>query len=189
MQMVNLFIKMGDLLLRSKGSGKLFIFLLGLIFVFTSCSPKEPVLTIEPVSLPDSIKVHDPDGNPSNGWLGTPDTVMKYDSVLVKLRISYSGPTDGYITEVIWRVRRVNSDSLIKTYSAVFYPIRIMDGESGNLNFYLYFDNLTAHKVDSLSDSTVDYHGEAEIELQLTGTTYEQFFSSNKLTFPLLFVP
>ncbi|MEO0285306.1 MAG: hypothetical protein ABIM31_00655 [candidate division WOR-3 bacterium] len=166
-----------------------FVLLVIYVSINFGCAPREPVLTIQPISLPDSIKIHDPDTLSSNGWLGTPDTALRYDSILVRLRVSYSGATDAYITEVIWKVKNPKTDSIIKTYNAGFFPIRIQNGQSANLNFFIYFDNITAYKVDLLSDSLINYRGSAMVELQLAGSTYEQFIKSNRITFPLSFVP
>lgn len=167
------------------------ILILGIVTItLLSCAPKTPELTILEYSVSDSIKIHDPDNNPDNGWLSSQDTLTHFDSTLVRLKVAYQGPADGYITDVLWRVKNPRNDSLINTYSAIFYPpILIRDGQSINLNFYISFDNKTAHRVDSLYDSTVNMFGEGMVELYLSGSTYQQILRSNKVSFNLRFVP
>ncbi len=159
-----------------------------LIAFFMSCAPKSPKFNILSFSTPDSIRIVDPDGNPDNSWLGASDTVVHYDSIRISASISYEGPADCYLTELIYSVKV--GEQKVQTHSSIVYPpIPFTDGQQRNINFYLYFDNKTAYKVDSLYDDTLNYFGISKIEFYLSGATYEQFFRSDKFIFDLKFVP
>jgi hypothetical protein len=103
--------------------------------------------------------------------------------------VRYEGATLSYLDEIVW-VLKSQADSTIKSFSALIYPpIYMEDGQQRNIYFYLYFDNKSAHIVDSIYDDSLNYYGVGKIDLYLCGTTYEQFIKSGKVSFNLRFVP
>jgi hypothetical protein len=158
------------------------------IFLF-ACAPKQAKIEILSFSISDSIRVHDPDGNPANSWLGVSDTVITWDSTLLNVKVRYEGATVGYLDEIVWVLKSPTGET-INTFEALIYPpIPFEDGEIKNLKFYLSFDNKSAFKVDSLYDDSLNYFGIGKVTVYLTGTTYEQFLKSDNISFDLKFVP
>ena len=160
-----------------------------IIFLFVACAPKEAKIEILSFSVADSIRVHDPDGDPTNSWFGWSDTVITWDSTLLSIKVKYEGPAVGYLDEIIW-VLKSPSDETIKTYEAIVYPpIPMEDGQIRDLKFYISFDNLSAYRIDSLYDDTLNYFGIGRVTFYITGTTYEQYIRSDNISFDLRFVP
>uniref|UniRef100_A0A7C2K4D1 Uncharacterized protein n=1 Tax=candidate division WOR-3 bacterium TaxID=2052148 RepID=A0A7C2K4D1_UNCW3 len=160
-----------------------------LIFLFWACAPKEAKIEILSFSVADSIKIHDPDGDPTNSWLGGSDTVITWDSTLFSIKVKYEGPAVGYLDEIIW-VLKSPSGEQIKTYEAILYPpIPMEDGQIRDLKFYISFDNKSAYRIDSLYDDTLNYFGIGRVTFYITGTTYAQYIRSDNISFDLKFIP
>ncbi|HOK22905.1 MAG TPA: hypothetical protein PKU67_02605 [Candidatus Hydrothermia bacterium] len=160
-----------------------------ILTLFVACAPKEPKIEILDFSIPDSIGIHDPDGDPTNSWHGGPDSVITNDSIQIDLNVKYEGATVGYLTEILWVLKSLEGAN-IKTFSAIIYPpIPMEDGQQRRLSFYIYFDNYSAYVIDSIYDDTLNYYGIGKVDLYITGTTYEQFMESGKISFNLRFVP
>ena len=157
------------------------ILLSGLISLM-GCERREAELDIDLLEAQDTVRLVDPDQDPSNSWLSADSTVVK-DSIYLRVRVILHNAPDGFIYEIRWRMLTVN-DSILKTDRGIFSPeIYLEEDQSKDIDLYIPVDNYIAYGADLSNDDTLNYKGSMRCEVWVYGCTPHEYVTSDTLKF------
>jgi len=159
-----------------------FLILIVVLISLTGCQRKEAELDIDLLEAQDTVRLVDPDQDPSNSWLSDDSTVVK-DSIHVRLRAVLHNAPDGFIYEIRWKMLTVN-DSILKTDRGLFSPEIYLEEDKGeDIDFYIPVDNYIAYGADLSNDDTLNYQGSMKCEVWVYGSTPYEYVTSDTVKF------